>query len=292
MSSDEVTGSVEMFAEGGVAVTNQPSLSCGGIQGAAAIAADESDSAAGQVLLLGGSVENEDVVSTVYLVDLATGVCTQLPHLLQARVLFAVVRLPDGRIVCAGGFDTDGTELSSVEVFEPPAQGAFDTAWTWRQLPAMSMARAGCRECVLSDGRFAVLGGEDNDEPLLSCEALTVGDDEHWEMLPPMHEARSHFACAAVAGCIVVAGGTDMDVAIRLGAVSASDQLKSSTRRSTGGYSFHVICRLTPVRLAWAARCSKRPRMLRLHILAMQSYRTLPRVCWMCQLDALSYRRT
>jgi hypothetical protein len=61
---------------------------------------------------------------------------------------------------------------------------------------------------VLSDGRFAVLGGEDNnDEPLSSCEALTAGDDEHWEMLPPMHEARCQFTCAAVAGCIVVAGG-------------------------------------------------------------------------------------
>jgi hypothetical protein len=64
---------------------------------------------------------------------------------------------------------------------------------------------------VLSDGRFAVLGGEDNNNgPLSSCEALLVGDDEHWEMLPPMHEARqarTQFACAAVAGCIVVADG-------------------------------------------------------------------------------------
>jgi hypothetical protein len=42
---------------------------------------------------------------------------------------------------------------------------------------------------------------------LSSCEVLTVGDDEHWEMLPPMHDSRTQFACAAVAGCIVVAGG-------------------------------------------------------------------------------------
>ena len=72
----------------------------------------------------------------------------------------------------------------------------------------MSMARAGCSGCVLSDGRFAVLGGEDNNEPLSSCEALTVDDDEHWVMLPPMHAARTKFACVAVAGCIVVAGGS------------------------------------------------------------------------------------
>jgi hypothetical protein len=205
-SSEEVVGNVEMFAEGGVAVINQPPLSCGGIGEAAAIAEDESYSAAGQVLLLGGCGEDEDAVPTVHLVDLATGVCTQKPRLLHARADFAAVRLPDRRIVCAGG-DDDTTVLSSVEVLEPPVQGALDTVWTWREMPAMSVARADCRGCVLSDGRFAVLGGGDNNEPLSSCEVLTVGDDEHWEMLPPMHEARTHFACVAVAGCIVVAGG-------------------------------------------------------------------------------------
>jgi|AntAceMinimDraft_5_1070358.scaffolds.fasta_scaffold80117_1 hypothetical protein len=47
----------------------------------------------------------------------------------------------------------------------------------------MSVARAGCRGGVLSDGRFSVLDGEDsNCDPLLACEALLVGDDEHWEM--------------------------------------------------------------------------------------------------------------
>jgi len=196
-----------MLAEGGVAVTNQPPLSCGGIGGAAAITVDESDSGAGQVLLLGGLDEDDAVVSTVYLVDLATGVCTPQPNLLHTREQFAAARLPDGRIVCAGGAGY-GTVLSSAEVFEPPAQGALDTAWTWREMPAMSVARTGHSGCVLSDGRFAVLGGVDiNNEPFSTCEALTAGDDEHWETLPPMHEARSDFACAAVAGCIVVAGG-------------------------------------------------------------------------------------
>jgi hypothetical protein len=205
-SSYEVTGSVEMVAEGEVAVTNQSPLSCSGIGGAIAIAMDESDSAAGQVLLLGGFDEDDVIVSTMYLVDLTTGVCTPQSNLLHARGRFAAARLPDGRIICAGG-GGDGTVLSSAEVFEPPAQGALDTARTWRELPAMSVARASCRGCVLSDGRFVVLGGEANYEILSACEALLVGDDERWAMLLPMHEARSEFACAAVAGSIVVAGG-------------------------------------------------------------------------------------
>ena len=96
----------------------------------------------------------------------------------HAHEQFGAARLPAGRIVYARGYDSNGTALSWVEVFEPPGQGALDTAWTWRQKPAMSMARIGCRGCVLSDGRFAVLGGENNDGPLSACEALLVGDNE------------------------------------------------------------------------------------------------------------------
>ena len=50
------TSSVEMLSssEEGKTFVNLPPLSCGGIRGAAAIAVDESASAAGQVLLLGG----------------------------------------------------------------------------------------------------------------------------------------------------------------------------------------------------------------------------------------------
>jgi hypothetical protein len=61
----------------------------------------------------------------------------------------------------------------------------------------------------MSDGCFAVLGETDATcEPFSSCEALVVGHDEHWEVLPLMHEAKSFiFACAAVAECIIVAGG-------------------------------------------------------------------------------------
>jgi hypothetical protein len=201
-------GSVEMLAEGEGSFTSQPPLSCGGMAGAVAIAVKESGSTAGQVLLLGGYGEDYLTVSTDFLVDLATGVCTPQPNLLCERYYFTAARLPDGGIVCAGGLDFDDKVLSSAQVCEPPTLGVMDAAWTWRGLPAMSVARDGCGGCVLSDGRFAVLGGENGNEvPLSSCEALIFDHDEHWEPMPPMRFARSHFACAAVAECIVVAGG-------------------------------------------------------------------------------------
>jgi hypothetical protein len=62
---------------------------------------------------------------------------------------------------------------------------------------------------VLSDGRFAVFGGMDTNSAVSSsCEALTLdADDERWDVLPSMHEARREFACAAIGGCVIVAGG-------------------------------------------------------------------------------------
>jgi hypothetical protein len=83
-----------------------------------------------------------------------------------------------------------------------------DAAWSWSELPAMSAGRWGCRGCVMSDGRFAVLGGTSNWALTSSCEALSIDDgDAHWEPLPPMHDARSSLACGAVAGCVIVPGG-------------------------------------------------------------------------------------
>jgi hypothetical protein len=201
------TANVEVLpSREGAAFVSLPPLSCGGICGAAAIAVEESDSAAGQVLLLGGVDSSNHPLSTVQLVDLATGVCTPQSNLLRGRICPAAARLPDGRIVCAGG----SLGESSVEIWGPPGQGAQDAAWTWTELPVMSTVRDDCRGCVMSDGRFAVLGRCTNDgwigAPISSCEALTVVDSTHCEPLPPMHHARRNFACAAVAGCIIVAG--------------------------------------------------------------------------------------
>jgi hypothetical protein len=51
------------------------------------------------------------------------------------------------------------------------------------------------------------LGGATNFVATSSCEALVVDGDALWEDLSPMHDARAYFACGAVAGCIIVAGG-------------------------------------------------------------------------------------
>ena len=75
-------------------------------------------------------------------------------------------------------------------------------------MSSLHAGREGGRACVLSDGRFAVFGGRDNNGPTPTCRALTLdGDIERWNLLPPMREARELFACWAIGGCVFVAGG-------------------------------------------------------------------------------------
>ena len=50
---------------------------------------------------------------------------------------------------------------------------------------------------------------DDNDSTLSSSNTSSTLDSSAWEPLPPMLDARCGFACAAVGGCIVVAGGLD-----------------------------------------------------------------------------------
>jgi hypothetical protein len=146
------SSSVEMLSEEGGAFVDLPPLSCGRIHGAAAVAVDESDSAAGQVLLLGGD-DDDETGTTVQLVDLATGACAPQSNLLQEHTYAAAGRLPDGRVVCAGGLGGQSIQ-SSAEVWGPSAQGGADAALTWRALPAMITERPGCCGCVLDASRM------------------------------------------------------------------------------------------------------------------------------------------
>jgi hypothetical protein len=207
-----------------------PPLSCGPIDLTAAIVIDESESHRGQVLIIGGRDE-ERLTSTVHKVDLATGVCTAQPSLLcpQGHHVYDCTagRLSDGRIVCTGTIhvdlpDEENSEPDEAEYFpmaqvlEPPPHGSpSGSSWQWRELPSMSGFHECSGGCVLSDGSFAVFGGEDlSGAATSSCEVLTLeADGARWSPLPPMHAPRCAFACVAVGGCVIVAGGMDSTTA-------------------------------------------------------------------------------
>jgi hypothetical protein len=103
---------------------------------------------------------------------------------------------------------------------EVPNQASLtgEASLRWRVLPDMRVARSSrAGTCVLSDGRFAVFGGvtvygsgNGARRATRRCEVLNLdGGIARWEELPPMPVARYGFACAAVRGCVIVAGGCD-----------------------------------------------------------------------------------
>jgi hypothetical protein len=107
--------------------------------------------------------------------------------------------------------EEDVEDYTMAQVLEPPPHGSPSGAsWQWRALPGVSVLHSYGGGCVLSDGRFAIFGGADtsSNTSTSSCEVLTLdADGALWSPLPPMHEPRCGFACVAIGGCVIVAGG-------------------------------------------------------------------------------------
>jgi hypothetical protein len=214
----EITASVEVLgsassAAGEIIFKALAPLSCGASYGSAVVPINEGESERGQVLLIGGLDEHGVASSAVHLVDLATGVCTAQASLLSppGGLVDSHVagRLLDGRIVCARR-TRQLTAQEAAQVMEPPPHGSpSEASWRWRSLPNPSAVHLGGGGCVLSDGRFAIFGGTTASNAISSsCAALTLdADGERWDVLPSMHEARRALVCAAIGGCVIVAGG-------------------------------------------------------------------------------------
>ena len=142
--------------------------------------------------------------------------CHALPPLISRWRMFCMAaRLPDGRVVCVGKNATVEEGITAeIKLEEMPSEQGPPTgeaARRWRELPGMSVAREGCCGCVLSDGRFAVFGGETTTRfgstGTMACEVLSLdGGVERRKPLPPMHDARTGMACSGIGGCVIVAG--------------------------------------------------------------------------------------
>jgi len=94
---------------------------------------------------------------------------------------------------------------------EPAGCGGHCLGLGFRVLPGRSDAHQyGTVGCVLSDGRFAVFGGvDDNGFASWSCAALNIdADGARWSPFLPMHEPRLVCACAAIGGGPIIVAGS------------------------------------------------------------------------------------
>ena len=112
----------------------------------------------GRVLIAGGVDQKYEALASAEIYDPASGKFTTTGSMGTARSGYAAVLLRNGQVLIAGGTtggDTDGTPLSSAELFD-------SAAGTFTPTGQMADARTGASAALLSDGRVVIAGGQDD----------------------------------------------------------------------------------------------------------------------------------
>jgi hypothetical protein len=117
----------------------------------------------------------------------------------DVRHLHSATRLPDGKVLIAGG--ADGTlDLASAELFDPATN-------TWAAAAPMGLKRRGHAATLLPNGKVLITGGSNNNTLLPSAEIYSPATNT-WAAVPSMISARvNHTATLLADGRVLVAGG-------------------------------------------------------------------------------------
>jgi hypothetical protein len=159
----------------------------------------------GDVLIAGGCTadgcELEARGAETELFDPQSGRFRAGPRLARPRVGQAAIRLPDGRVLIAGGW-TGSKASATTEVYDP-ALNAFTAG------PSMTTARGGFAVAALGRGRFLFTGGESGSRVVASAEIFDAAR-MRFTRTGSMHTQRSaHSATSLGAGRVLVAGGSN-----------------------------------------------------------------------------------
>ncbi|WP_437737185.1 kelch repeat-containing protein [Sorangium sp. So ce1335] len=157
----------------------------------------------GRVLVAGGYMELDEnkirSLDSVEVFDPAAGAWGSLSPLLATRHGHTATRLPDGRVLVAGGRNQEGVH-DSAELFDPDLD-------QWKPVGPMLAPRQGHTATLLHDGRVLIAGGYGPEGVLDSAELFDPGS-EQWLPLAPMIAGRyDHTATLLRDGRVLVAGG-------------------------------------------------------------------------------------
>ncbi|RYD33656.1 MAG: hypothetical protein EOP86_12885, partial [Verrucomicrobiaceae bacterium] len=124
-----------------------------------------------------------------------------------ARRGHTAVRLPDARVVVAGGLNHDGT-LASTELYDP-ATGA------WTGTGSLQVPRSGHTAVLLQNGKVLVNGGRSASGAALASAELYDPATGKWSLTGSMLTARRHHTATLLKNgtVLVVAGSADDDAA-------------------------------------------------------------------------------
>ncbi|HEY8698878.1 MAG TPA: kelch repeat-containing protein [Rhizomicrobium sp.] len=156
----------------------------------------------GRVLILGGCTTYHCVRGTtrVEVFDPRTDTFTQAAPMLVHRVCFTATLLADGRVLVAGGYNTEGV-LADNETYDPASD-------RWTKNAPMKSPHVGQVAVLLHDERVLVAGGDC--VPALPCSAADLFDPliGKWKAAGPLLQPRDKFAGVTLKdGRVLVAGG-------------------------------------------------------------------------------------
>jgi N-acetylneuraminic acid mutarotase len=128
------------------------------------------------------------------------GAWTDTGPLKIARSGYVINRLPDGRVLIAGGIGGG----ASAEIYDPSSR-------SWTRTADMTAARSRSASVALADGRILVAGGRNQGLSLASAEIFDPAS-RTWSLTGSMSTPRDWLALTRLAdGRVLAAGGLDLD---------------------------------------------------------------------------------
>jgi hypothetical protein len=173
----------------------------------------------GRVLAIAGLGIGYDparFLTSAELYDPATGTWDPTGSVSTSRYYFSATRLPDGRVLVAGGIHPHGAvpsydSTASCELYDP-ATGV------WAPAAPLPAARSNHTGTLLPGGRVLVAGGEEGLGGVFPVKTTAFRYDsvaDAWSVAAPLARARAlHTAILLRDGTVLVAGGVATSVAL------------------------------------------------------------------------------
>ena len=151
-----------------------------------------------------------------------------------SRLGSTMTLLSNGKVLVAGGFDSNGNPLHSAELYDP-ATGK------WSLTGSMHVARANHAAKQLANGKVLVAGGTNSANPVLASAELYDPTTGTWSLTGSMNVAReNHSASFLPNGKILVAGGDDNAVFPANIALASAELYDPATGKWSLTGSLHV----------------------------------------------------
>src|SRR2546423_10983488 len=160
----------------------------------------------GRVLVAGGQFYTTHVgnptLKDAFIYDPATGTWSATASMANLRARHTATLLPNGKVLVAGGYSSDGGGRPTAELYDP-ATG------TWTATGSLAHARSDHTATLLHSGKVLVTGGNNNQVALESAELYDPSTGT-WTPTGNLAAARGyHRATLLAANRVLVTGGSN-----------------------------------------------------------------------------------